>query len=121
METYYSRLFLHNQKLSETKSRKYLGVSFSHDLIRSDYINNTATKGHKTLGFLRRNFRRCTPSVKATTYKTMVRPILEYASTVWDPAEGDTSDANLLERVQRATSCSRCSQQLHGPDPRLCD
>ena len=93
--------FLHNQKLTETKSSKYLGVSFSHDLSWSDHINNTATKGHKTLGFLRRNFRRCTPSVKATTYKTMVRPILEYASTVWDPAEGDTGDANLLEQVQR--------------------
>ena len=31
----------------------------------------------------------------------MVRPILEYASTVWDPAEGNTGDASLLERVQR--------------------
>ena len=31
----------------------------------------------------------------------MVRPILDYASTVWDPAEGNTGDAGLLERVQR--------------------
>ena len=92
---------LHEQKLSETRSSKYLGVSFNYDLSWSDHIQNTATKGNKTLGFLRRNFRRCTPSVKATTYKTMVRPILEYASTVWDPAEGDTGDVNSLERVQR--------------------
>ena len=93
--------FLHNQRLTETKSSKYLGVTFHHDLSWSEHINNTATKGNKTLGFLRRNFRRCTPSVKATTYKTMVRPILDYASTVWDPAEGNTGDAGLLERVQR--------------------
>ena len=93
--------FLHNQRLTETDSSKYLGVTFSNDLSWSEHINNTATKANKTLGFLRRNFRRCTPSVKATTYKTMVRPILEYASTVWDPAEGNTGDAGLLERVQR--------------------
>ena len=92
---------LHDVKLSEAKSSKYLGVTFSYDLSWSEHINNTATKGNKTLGFLRRNFRRCTPSVKATTYKTMVRPILEYASTVWGPPEGDTGDASSLERVQR--------------------
>ena len=31
----------------------------------------------------------------------MVRPILDYASTVWDPADGDTGDKTALEKVQR--------------------
>ena len=93
--------FLHGQRLSDTNYSKYLGVTFSDDLSWSEHIKNTATKGNRSLGFLRRNFRRCTPTVKTATFKTMVRPILDYASTVWDPAEGSTGDAGLLENVQR--------------------
>ena len=100
---------LHGQKLTETQHSKYLGVSFSNDLSWSNHIKNTVTKGNKTLGFLRRNFRHCTPSVKASTYKAMVRPILEYAATVWDPAEGDTGDAGSLEKVQRRAARYVCN------------
>jgi hypothetical protein len=41
-------------------------------------------KASKTLGFLRRNLGRCTTKTKATAYTTLVRPVLEYASPVWD-------------------------------------
>ena len=37
--------------------------------------------------------------MKAATYNTMVRPTLEYASTVWDPHQ--QQDKSLLEDVQR--------------------
>ena len=53
----------------------------------------------RVAGFLRRNFRDCTPHVKAATYNMMVCPTLEYASTVWDPHEQQHIDA--LEAVQR--------------------
>ena len=35
--------------------------------------------------FLRRNLSPCPQDVKETAYKGLVRPILEYASPVWDP------------------------------------
>ena len=41
----------------------------------------------------------CTPPVKASTYKIMVRPILEYASPLWDPYQ--QTDIKALEQAQR--------------------
>ena len=63
------------------------------------HIDATCTKAHRTLGFLRRNIRECTPEVKAGAYKAMVRPILDYASTVWDPTQA--KKIGELEQVQR--------------------
>ena len=84
--------------METTSSSKYLGINFSDDLTWSDRIKTTVNKGNRTVGFLRRNFRECTPSVKAATYKTMVRPVVEYASTVWDPTL--QREIATLEQVQ---------------------
>ena len=56
-------------------------------------------KANRILGFLRRNFKECAKEVKAATYTTMVRPVLDYASTVWDPHQ--QGDIKTLEQVQR--------------------
>ena len=96
LQTAYS---LHGQTLETTSSNKYLGVSVADDLSWGKHITNIANKGNRTLGFLRRNFRDCTDTVKEATYKTMVRPILEYASPVWDPIT--QKDSSELEKVQR--------------------
>jgi hypothetical protein len=48
---------------------------------------------------LNNNFRELTPTVKAASYKTMVRPVLEYAPAVWDPTS--QKDITALEQVQR--------------------
>ena len=44
-----------------------------------------AQKQTQLFGFLRRNLSSCPEDVKETAYKGLVRPILEYASPVWDP------------------------------------
>ena len=55
-------------------------------------------KANSTLGFVRRNICINNPQIKELAYKTLVRPILEYSSTVWDPY---TSNAiNKVEAVQ---------------------
>ena len=43
--------------------------------------------------------RQCPAHIKAICYKSMVRPILEYASSVWDPHT--TANIQKLESVQR--------------------
>ena len=43
------------------------------------------TKANRTLGFLRRNLFSCPRDVKEAAYKGLVRPVLEYGSSVWDP------------------------------------
>ena len=50
-------------------------------------------------GFLRRNLFSCPQDVKEAAYKTLVRPILEYGSTVWDPHCNRLNDE--LENVQK--------------------
>ena len=94
--------FLHNQKLDHTKNSKYLGITISEDMKWTEHIDLTASKGHRAVGFLRRNFSSCSPKAKANTYTTMVRPVLEYASTVWDP--NLVQDIQKLEKVQRSAS-----------------
>ena len=90
---------LHGQTLETVAASKYLGVTISNNLTWTRHTENVIGKGNRTLGFLRRNFRDCTTQVKAATYTTMVRPTLEYATTVWDPHL--QKDIKTLEQVQR--------------------
>ena len=90
---------LHGHILEVVDASKYLGVTLTEDLSWDKHIQNTVSKGNRTVGFLRRNLRDCTPPVKASTFKIMVRPILEYASPVWDPHL--QANIKALEQVQR--------------------
>ena len=62
-------------------------------------LNNITKKANNVRAFLQRNLSKCPRPVKEQAYKTYVRPILEYASTVWDPHTIEL--ANQLEMVQR--------------------
>ena len=71
--------------LENVDSIKYRGVTFTNDLKWNTHISNICTKANRTLGFLRRTLFSCPQNVKEAAYKGMVRPILEYGSSVWDP------------------------------------
>ena len=62
------------------------------------HISNICTKANRTLGFRRRNSAACPRDVKELAYKGLVRPILEYGSSVWDPQNIFLQDK--LEKVQ---------------------
>ena len=64
---------------------KYLGVTITSDLKWNTHINNICTKANRTLGFFRQTLFSCPQNVKEAAYKGMVRPILEYGSSVLDP------------------------------------
>ena len=51
------------------------------------------------VGFLRRNVKVDSRQIKEQTYKARIQPVLEYASTVWDPPS--QKDVTKLEAVQR--------------------
>ena len=61
-----------------------------------------ASKANKVNSFLHRNLYHCPVSTKLNCYKAMVRPIVEYASPVWDPHT--STNINLLEAVQRSAA-----------------
>ena len=65
----------------------------------NSHIRNVCSKANRTLGFLRRNLFSCPQDVKDAAYKSMVRPIFEYESTVWDPHCNGLNDE--LENVQK--------------------
>jgi hypothetical protein len=90
---------LHGHVLETVENTKYLGVTISTDLSWDDHIDQITRKANSTLGFVRRNLRIGNTKIKELAYKTFVRPILEYACTVWDP-HTDTN-INKLEMVQR--------------------
>ena len=82
---------------------KYLGVTITNDLKWNRHISNICTKANRTLGFLSRTLFPCPQNVKQAAYKCMVRPILEYGSSVWDPHPDKLQEE--LEKVQiRAAS-----------------
>ena len=76
---------LHGKTLQTTKNAKYLGLNISDDLTWSRHINQTAAKGNNTLKFIKRNIQTHNSKIKEAAYKTYVRPLLEYSSSVWDP------------------------------------
>ena len=78
---------LHGHKLQHVDSAKYLGVTMTSDFSWNKHADNVVNKAKGTLGFLRRNLQISIsfPSLKTTAYTSLVRPVLEYASTVWDP------------------------------------
>ena len=85
--------------LESVSSAKYLGIDISSDLSWDTHINRISKKSNNTLRFLRRNIKIHSESLKSSAYKVLVRPQLEYCSTVWRPF----TDSNIskLEAVQR--------------------
>ena len=85
--------------LESVSSAKYLGIDISSDVSWDTHINRISKKANNTLGFLRRNIKIHSESLKSSAYKVLVRPQLEYCSTVCCPF----TDSNIskLEAVQR--------------------
>ena len=72
--------------------------SLSHMIYDGIHVSNVCTKANRTLGFLRRNLYACPQEVKEAAYKGLVRPVLEYIGSVWDPS--GVGLQNELEKVQ---------------------
>ena len=74
-------------------------LTISNNLKWNKHINNVAASANRTLGFIQRNLYSCPQHIKESAYKTLVRPLTEYASTVWDPYTKVLT--NKIEMVQR--------------------
>ena len=77
---------IHGHVLEEVDSAKYLGLSIHKTLSWNKHIDNIAKKANSTRAFLQRNIKNCPSETKALCYQTLVRPLMEYSSTIWDPA-----------------------------------
>ena len=90
---------IHGKELKTTNNIKYLGLNIDNKLSWEKHVKSTTAKASNTLAFLRRNISCCPRSIRLTAYKTLIRPQLEYAATVWDNSVKARSSA--VEAIQR--------------------
>ena len=64
----------------------------------------SAKKANSINAFLQRNISSCPMKIKSQCYTSLVRPILEYASVVWDPLFD--KQIKQIEAVQRKAARS---------------
>jgi hypothetical protein len=75
---------LHRHMLESCTSAKYLGFTFTNKLQWDQHINSITSKANKIFGFLCINLKTPSIRIKEQAYFTLARPLVEYASTVWD-------------------------------------
>ena len=98
---------LHNYVLSErsltrVQSMKCLGITLQADLRWDEHIKCVTGKASNRLRFLMRVLRDFSAETKKVAYISMVRSLLEYAVSAWDPWGADQT--RKLEMVQRRAS-----------------
>ena len=80
---------LSGQILRIIEQYSYLGVIIDHKLSWKPHIEYVSSKTMKLIGFLNRNLNTCS---KELSYKQFVLPVLDYASSIWDPSLPSKSD-----------------------------
>ena len=89
--------------LKDVKCVKDLGIMVSWDLSWSEHVNVTVNKANKLFGLVHRAVGSSNPGAFSTLqYKSLMRPVLEYAAPAWNPYLA--KDVLTLARVQRGAS-----------------
>ena len=96
--------------LETVPNAPYLGVNISSNLSWRHHIKKCSAKANRSLGFVRRNLRGATHTAKAQAYISLVRPQLEYCSTIWSPHQQNL--VHDLEMVQHRAA--RFVKNLYG-------
>ena len=86
-------------KLNKSEFEKDLGVNIDTNLDFKIHIKTTVKKARSAAGIINRHIINKTPKFMVQLFKSMVRPIIEYANVVWAPYL--KKDIVLLESVQR--------------------
>ena len=88
--------------ITSVKCTKDLGVLISSDLSWSAQVHAVVHKANRILGVVYRTLGPSNVEAFSTLYKSLVRPVLEYAVPVWCPYL--VKDILALEKVQRRAS-----------------
>ena len=108
---------MNGRPIEVTASDTYLGIVINNMLSWAEHSNNSVSKANKVLGLLRCNLYSCSPFVKETVYRTLVKPKLEYCSSILDHYHQEYE--NKLESVQRRAArfvCKDIRRQSHVSD-----
>jgi len=84
--------YLNGEELQEVYCSSYLGIQASWQRLQytsilrwNAQVEHAAGKASRTLGMLKRNLRVNSVKLKAMAYTSLVRPIMDYGTTAWDP------------------------------------
>ncbi len=100
---------LNGTYLRDVDSQNDLGVTITNDLMPSRHILNIAKKANTRIYMIKRCFTGLTKKKLLILYKSIVRPIMEYASPVWSPWQ--VKDKEILQKTQ--DRCLRlCSENI---------
>ena len=101
--------YIMGSRIMPVKYTKDLGILITSDLWWSAQIYAVVHKANRSLGVVYRTLGPSNVEAFSTLYKTLVRPILEYAIPVWCPYL--VKDILALEKVQRRASCLALGQR----------
>ena len=87
------------QLLQEVPLVRDLGVLVDTNLAFGAHISDIVKKANRMLGMIKRCFKYMGKDIFVRLYKALVRPLLEYSSSVWSPYL--IKDKKLIEGVQR--------------------
>ena len=94
-----NKYYIKDAEIKKVKEEKDLGVLISEDLKPKKQIANIVKKANRLLGMISRTLTCKNKANIMNLYKTLVRPILDYAAAIWNPHQ--KKDIEKLERVQR--------------------
>jgi ribonuclease P/MRP protein subunit RPP40 len=87
------------EELAHVTKEKDVGVIFNSSFNFSNHIRAMTAKANSRVGILRRSFSSLSSYSLKLLYKSIVRPILEYCSSIWFPAL--VGEIKEIEKVQR--------------------
>lgn len=86
-------------EIPETDLTKDLGVYFNNSGDFSDHIKLKVSKAKQIAGYIMRTFLSRKPEIMITLLKSLVLPIIDYSSIIWNPHT--QQDIAFIESVQR--------------------
>jgi hypothetical protein len=89
----------HTINLEETTVEKDLGVQVDNKLSFRDQALASVKKANQKVGLIRRSFSNIDRQTLPLLFRSLVRPHLEYAITIWSPRL--KADQDLIEQVQK--------------------
>ena len=96
---YLPPLQLNNLSIARVFTFRYLGILLSCNMTWASHISSISKKAKRLLGLIYRQFyKNSSTNTLLSLYLTIVRPVLEYGSPIWDPPSFSLS--STLESVQ---------------------
>ena len=86
------------ESIERVDSFRLLGVHVATDLSWSQHITSVCARAKKLTGFIYCSFRLAGLVCLTHLYKTLIRPVLDYSSSIWDPSQ--TCHKTALEKTQ---------------------